>query len=177
LKRGSVILFGSQKQKKFVLDTVFVVDRYYDPLLENRSDINNLKNQVSDTYIDVTLSRILENNCNKSCIKSSKTSCTSSSGYRLYFGATFANPVGGMFSFFPCLPYDKNRKEGFARPEIVIPGVVNPNSNMGAKFTPESKSKMQASIKENKKLWDEVKKQVEQQDLKLGIYTDLPPKK
>jgi hypothetical protein len=82
-----------------------------------------------------------------------------------------------MFSFFPCLPYDKDCQQGFARPEIAIPGVINPNSNRGAKFTPESKSKMQASIEENKRLWDKVKKQVEEQGLKFGIYTDLPPKK
>jgi hypothetical protein len=200
LKQGSVILFGSKKSNKpeesnkFVLDTVFVVDYYYNSLLNNRSDIDNLKNKfsntykVSDAYIDVTLSRILDNNCNndcsqssnncnKGCSPSSTTNYAQNSGYRLYFGATFKNQINGMFSFFPCLPYDENRQEGFARPEIIIPGVINPNLSQGVKFTPNSKSKTQASIVANKIHWDDVKSQVQQQGLKLGIHTALPPKK
>jgi hypothetical protein len=64
LESGSVIIFGSCLNQKFVLDTVFVVDRYYD--IES---LNQISQYVSDTYVDVTLNRILSctnqnpNNC------------------------------------------------------------------------------------------------------------------
>lgn len=175
LKRGSIILFGSQKSGKFILDTVFVVDKYYDLTLDSNSHTEKIKSQVSSVYADVSLSQIIDRN--SKCSNSSQNNCAKGSVFRLYFGATVENSVDGMFSFFPCLPYKENMIQGFERPVIDIPEVINHDNGQGVKFTPNSRSRIEGSIKANQQYWNQVKQQVENQGLKLGIYTELPEKK
>ncbi|ELS01747.1 hypothetical protein Xen7305DRAFT_00014520 [Xenococcus sp. PCC 7305] len=175
LKRGSVILFGSQKSGKFILDTVFVVDKYYELILDNNLSIEKIKSQVSLVYADVTLSQII--NINNTCNTGSNNNCTKGSVFRLYFGATVENLVDEMFSFFPCLPYKDNMIKGFKRPVIYIPEVINHGKNQGVKFTPSSTSSAKATIQDNYRNWQKVKEQVEAQKLKIGVYTELPQKR
>jgi hypothetical protein len=122
------------------------------------------------TYQDVTLSRISNNNCDRQ----PKHSCIKDFSYRLYFGATYNKPVEGMFSFFPCLPYQQNMTSGFPRPVIQINDVIRDNLQQGFNYNHPNHPK---NIQINQKLWEEVKRQVENVNLKLGIHTDLPPRK
>ncbi len=168
LGRGSVILFGSCVNKKFVLDTVFVVDDLHD--IESSQSLAQAKKRVSSKYQDVTLDRIF----NSSCSQQSQNSCTQSMSNRLYFGATYNKPVEGMFSFFPCLLYQQNMTNGFPRPVIQIQGVIKNNLKQGFKYNHPNYPK---NIQTNQQLWKDVKRQVENANLKLGIYTDLPPRK
>jgi hypothetical protein len=157
LESGSVIVFGSCSNKQFVLDTVFVVDRYY-----NIESLKQISQHVPDTYTDVTLK------CIYSCIKKNKNNCTANPDFRLYIGATFDKPKNGMFSFFPCLPSQKNSNQGFIRPVIKIPNAISDGLTQGLKFNRDCNIP---------KLWQKVKSQVEQANLKLGIYTKLPSQK
>lgn len=93
---------------------------------------------------------------------------TKSLNFRLYVGATFKKPKNGMFSFFPCLPYQLNSNRGFARPVIQIPSVISDRKNQGYKLT------RNCDISE---LWKQVKNQVQQGDLQLGIHANLPTQK
>jgi hypothetical protein len=86
--------------------------------------------------------------------------------YRLYAGATFANRFEGMFSFFPCLPAEEGN--GFARPRIRLPKVINGRKNQGTKITP------QASVNCIREVWRAVTNQVLLQGLHLGVYADMP---
>lgn len=165
LNRGSVILFGSCLYNRFVLDTVFVVDSYHDI-----KSFTQAKKLVSATYQNVTLSRIFNNSCNQK----TQNNCTKAISNRLYFGATYNKPVEGMFSFFPCKPYQQSIKNGFPRPIIQIRDVITDNHRQGIKYNHPNHPK---NIQTNQMLWQEVKKQVENANLKLGIYTDLPPQK
>ena len=171
LNRGSVILFGSCLERQFVLDTVFVVDSYHD--IKSFAEAKKL---VSTTYQDVTLSRIFNTSCNTSCNQKSENNCNQAISNRLYFGATYNKPVDGMFSFFPCKPYkqDKDITNGFARPIVKIEDVITDNHTQGIKYEHPNYPK---NIQTNQKLWQEVRKQVEDANLNLGIYTDLPPRK
>jgi hypothetical protein len=45
----------------------------------------------------------------------------------LFEGATPQSPVRNMFSFTPCLPAEGNAPR-FARPNIELPGLINPSS-------------------------------------------------
>ena len=159
LGEGSVILFGSCLNQKFVLDTVFVVDKYYDI-----KSLKQISQDVPDTYVDVTLKHIL------SCGNINQNKCSSNQNFRLYVGAKFDNPKNGMFSFFPCLPYKKNISKGFYRPVIQIPNIISDNQAQGYKY----KHNCDYDIKQ---LWSEVKSQVEKANLNLGIYTELPLRK
>lgn len=162
LERGSVILFGSCLNKQFVLDTVFVVDRYFDV-----ESLEQISQYVPETYVDVTLKHILVQE-SSNCTNKNPNSCTDNQNFRLYLGATFNNPVNGTFSFFPCLPYLPNINRGFTRPAIQVSNI---NHNLSQNF------KILNSDRGHQQLWQQVREQVEQANLKLGIYTELPPHK
>jgi hypothetical protein len=101
LARGSVILFGSCRRDRFMLDTVFVVDRYVDHRRKDRATA--LAGKISATYEAVTIDPWYRGNDPDDV------------SYRLYFGATVDAPIEGMFSYVPCLPR-ADAPSGFARP-------------------------------------------------------------
>lgn len=158
LDKGSVILFGSFKKKSFLLDTVFVVDKWIDYDLKNYTKV--LDGKVSETYAAVTLQTLKEEfEVEKSC---------GSNTLRLYLGVSYDKPVGGMFSFFPSTVFQEDTK-GFVKPSINIPDVIN--NNLKQKF---KSNKEYNSISQMKVLWDKVVRQVMAQRLNLGIFSELP---
>ncbi len=155
LDRGSIILFGSCREKRhFVIDTVFVVERWID---HNRANQRTpeVRGAVSSTYGDVTLDPWYGGDF------------PAERSHRLYFGATPETPVDGMFSFFPCL-LAHTAERGFPRPGISIDGRITPHLLQGKKMTtlPDAEGARQ--------LWAEVVRQVEQRGLKLGVRAELP---
>jgi hypothetical protein len=169
LARGSVILFGSKRsgRPEFTIDTVFVVAGFID---HSRRDYRcKLAGEVSETYGAVTLSPWYGDTggCR---VPESDDSCNApvpERSYRLYFGATFENPVDGMFSFVPCVTGD-DIDRGFARPSICIPDAITPTMTQNKRLNPRQ------SIEEITPLWDEVVRQVTEQGLALGIQAELP---
>ena len=150
LEPGSVILFGS-KRKGFVLDTVFVVARRvpYD-------SSNWRKLGVEEQYRDASLAPLFDDS---GCADDDRS-------LQLYEGATFQNRVGEMFSFFPCKPVAES--EGFARPRIKLPGIVNPKLGMGLKIGKP------VSLETAKGKWQAVAEQVLKAGLRLGVRVDMP---
>jgi len=120
LNRGSLVLFGSSVRSHFVLDTVFVVADYIDHAKSNWKSV--LDGRISTTYRSVTIEPWYNEDRPESQI------------HRLYIGATVHNPLNGMFSFFPCQQFNKIGN-GFARPEIVLPGKIKPKLCMNTKNT------------------------------------------
>lgn len=106
LQRGDVVIFGSHLNGHFVLDTVFVVSE--------RVPLNDLK--VCSKFLWV----------NKPFFNQFPD--------QVYLGATFANPVNGMFSFFPALPVKNNTPQPFSRPVINLPNYINHNLMMHHKI-------------------------------------------
>jgi hypothetical protein len=164
LDRGSVILFGSQVERRhFCLDTVFVVDHWLE--YSNRTYAQDLKNAATEEYLSITMRAAWE-----------KDKDLEGESLRLYFGASYETPVAGMFSFFPCLPFDQSTK-GFRRPIIKIPDTVNGKAvidgaqNTGKRYTQFSE------LDTIKLLWDRVVQQVTEQSLYLGIATELPERR
>lgn len=152
LERGSVILFGSCLNRgKFVIDTVFVVDRW---LHHAQADYRDGLDGISDVYRAVTIEPWYSG------------SGSDSNSYRLYFGATPDSPVDGMFSFFPASTLQRH-PHGFARPEIGL-DVITPNLTQGKRMNPQS------SIADVKALWTDVVEQVEGAGLLLGVLAELP---
>ena len=124
LERGSIILFGSTKNANtkdafFQLDTVFVVSDYieYDP-----SDENALSNYNIDGYRDFVFKMAFPEPF-KHSLK-----------LRLYIGATYDNPVSGMYSFAPARLYENN-KHGFPRVKLKDLKYLTNNLNAGPKIT------------------------------------------
>jgi len=168
LARGSVILFGSYVEDDFALDTVFVIRGWREHNSHNyKSELNGCS--LPPGYEEVALNPLYQSSCGN------KPDCMPEEGksYRLYFGATYdeREEFEGMFSFFPCLPYEKGGA-GFPRPKIRIPGVITGTQRQGKKLNPQT---TQSAVCE---LWQSVKNQVLEYDgLHLGTYAQMPPKR
>lgn len=155
LAPGSLILFGSCREKsRFAVDTVLVVSNYVDHSARDWEEA--LDGKVSGVYRKVTLEPWYSG------------SVPEGQSHRLYLGATPEEPVAGMFSFFPCRPYEASDL-GFARPEIHIPGFITRHLTQGKKIARD------LSLAEMGELWEQVVGQVEAQGLALGTYAELPP--
>ena len=150
LEPGSLILFGSRVQKKFVLDTVFVVDDNIIP--HNRLTWNEqLSAEVSKTFRSVTLDPMYWDKN----VSDEATHC-------LYSGARRDSPFHSMFSFFPCLPHTDGEYARFARPVIDIESVINHKLQQGQKGT-------ELLPEQTKEVWLQVVEQVRNQGLHLGV--------
>lgn len=154
LTEGSVIFFGSgkPKERRFVLDTVFVVGR----ILGTFSPREPEAAQVDERFRIGTIESLAT--CPPGVANASFT---------LYEGATRRHSVSGMYSFAPCLPADQNVQR-FARPDVELPGIINPASTQ----TP-SGAKDPRSIEEVTQAWSSVVDQVLNQDLLLATRMDL----
>lgn len=154
LSRGSVLLFGSSiNRTKFVLDTVFVVDRHIDHTELDHGE--TLDQQISDVYRAATIDPWYSG------------SGVDRNSYRLYYGGTPETAVEDMFSFFPASTPERH-PHGFARPEINL-DVITPNLTQGKRLNP------QRSMADVSALWELVVEQVEGAGLLLGVRAELPP--
>jgi hypothetical protein len=171
LERGDVILFGSKLGKKFVLDTVFVVAsfiEYKDPtdLASYQKDMQRINFPLE--FVEASIRPIAVN------------SAPDEKVYRLYRGATFSNPVNGMFSYAPALP-STLAPLGFARPSLLNPPlnfISDSKQTQGIKITDEDN---EYEIYENDAVrnsvpdsWRQVTSGVLSQGLRLGVHFQLP---
>lgn len=153
LSFGSVILFGSCRHDRFVLDTVFVVREHVDHGLTNR---DSALAAVSDTYRSVVIGPWYH------------SPPFPYQSFRLYSGATPVDPVHGMFSFAPCA-LRAERPHGFARPVIELPEAITNAHKQSFRLNP------QASIAAAATLWRSVVEQVLRAGLVLGTHFEMPP--
>lgn len=147
LTEGSVILFGSCQHEQFLLDTVFVVASYEDFTPEKGTALNT---PLPLGYGAITLDRVRQH-----------------LSYRLYRGATFAQPLHGMYSFFPCRPA-ACCPDGFPRPTIQTPQFITDTLAQGRRLNPQN------SIDDVSRQWQDVRDQVMRQQLDIGVYARMP---
>jgi len=155
LSHGSVILFGSCRRDRFVLDTCFVVADHVDHGLANRDQA--LDGVISETYRNVVIDPWYF-----------KPPLPYQS-FRLYSGATPEAPIHGMFSFAPCA-LRSEAPAGFARPVIELPEAITDNHKQSFRLNP------QRSVDDAARLWRSVTEQVLRTGLVLGTRFALPPR-
>lgn len=124
LERGSIILFGSTGNQNtedafFQLDTVFVVSNYIE---YDISDPNSLSDAGLGIYRDYAFKMAFPNPSDFSL------------KLRLYKGATFQNPVDGMYSFSPAKVW-ANQDIGFPRISLSNMDYITNNLNAAPKVT------------------------------------------
>jgi hypothetical protein len=164
LPKGSVILFGSKLNNKFVLDTVFVVEdsiRYslneYQQILDDP--------RIPEMYEDVFFKRLRGDSLNTSNCPPEDSTNWLKETFTLYFGANPDRRVNGMFSFFPCQTYKGTSKCGFPRPPLNLKG-VSQKMPRGYKHKFEGIN----DSGDIKAFWKRIiDKLINQYDLKLGI--------
>ena len=154
LGHGSVIAFGSGKkingEQRWMLDTVLVVKDSVD--YQSPEMLTGLSGILPEAFL-VATGRLLHD-----------------SG-RLYKGATFDDPVDGMFSFFPAIPADGD--SGFPRPLIDLPCEYFNRRNSRA---PKGVRQDRAS-EEIRGIWDSLVSQVRANGLVLGTFASLPERR
>lgn len=160
LPRGSVVLFGSRVDTtRFALDTVLVVASSME---HSYATLDQVRDRVSRTYDEVTL-RPWYAYLEQGLGGDPRLAC------RLYWGATPADPVGGMFSFFPALP-EADAEDGFPRPTISLNGLITDHLSQGFKGNALGADLMAAA-------WRATRDQVLAQGLLLGVHAELPPRR
>lgn len=141
LNIGDIIVFGSSKNKQFICDTVFVIGQ------KIQFDRNNMNFQIGTMvpkwYYNITLNSLNRNQ-----------------RFTLYIGATYDNPVNGMFSFVPCVS-DLSIYRGFIRPNVLTQ--LNNGKTQGTS---------RITSPDPKKLWHQIANEVINNGLYLGISSE-----
>ena len=152
LSPGSVICFGSTVQGEFRLDTMFVV----------ASSELWIPSQSGDLDVDEAF---------KICTGQSLAAADEHADqqFTLYRGATVDDPVDGMYGFVPARRAD-DADPRFPRPLIRLPDLINPKSTQAARGVQEPHT-----AAELQEAWNEVRDQVLEADLLLGISLETPP--
>lgn len=145
---GSIIAFGSGGFHDFVLDTLFVVARARPITWESIDEL-----EVDPVFRALTLELLGPG--------------PEGPSFTLYEGATPNEPVGGMFSFFPCSQSDGGRSR-FARPAVELSEKINPTNWRAAKLTPIE------DLEAAHDIWADLAKQVLASDLSLGTHAEMP---
>lgn len=152
LPRGSVICFGSAVRGAFCLDTVFVVDsaQPWTPVTADRVG-------VDDAYVVCTADSIVT------------VADHANVDLMLYRGATYDNPVLGMYSLAPALPATEDGPR-FARPPAQLESLINPANTQSTLGT-----KRPLPIPVVHDAWRSLRAQVLAAGLVLAVRIDTPP--
>ena len=149
LTRGSVLFFGSMVAGAFVLDTVFVVD-------SATQFVPGLHKDADEAFQICTVESLI-------------TDGLSGNSLTLYTGATFENPVNGMFSFAPCRPFSPDPR--FERPALILPGHINPANGQAPAGVSQARATEPATAHA---AWQETCQQVLAAGLMLGVSFHTP---
>jgi len=158
---GSLILFGSSIDSRFVIDTVFVVG---ERKIYNTSNIENIDDD--SIYTDIVL---------KMACKEDKSD---GEQYTLYYGATYKdrNKYNGMFSFVPAKAYN-GREQCFPRFYFHDDFYKSENDKLNKYITQRQtegiNSTRDININEVKVFWEYIKNEVSKK-YKLGLNFEIP---
>ena len=154
LDSGSVIAFGSKKNHRWILDTVFVVAGSVDYTAPEARIA--LADHASDAFLAVTAGPLADNE--------------ETGSFRFYWGATPEDPVNGMYSFFPATI--AGGSVGFERPDIELPKFCFTETlRRGIKTTCGLAPTALTG------LWQSLVEQVRNADLVLGTHATLPERR
>jgi hypothetical protein len=145
---GSVVLFGSTLDQRFVLDTVLVVACAMPYVIGEPGVFGD---EVPELFIAAVLEPL------------AASRKLSGAQARLYRGAMCGESSDAMYSFVPARPDGAP----FPRPVIELPGYVNPLSTQSARSTP-------VTSRQARQVWDQVTDQVRDQGLHLAFRLTEP---
>ena len=162
LRPGSIVLFGSRVNKRFAIDTVFVVGDfrdYYDQKGGIRFDPN------LQAYAEIVGVGLHNSRCRNGSGCGNNSGCGKHSGCGikpskmcLYYGASPESPYEGMYSFVPCKRLSDNA-QGWARPTLtrddmrnIYAGCITDNLSQGVKYCRE------ATLEGNAAAWNRIRK-------------------
>jgi hypothetical protein len=150
LAPGSIVVFGSKLSNEFVIDTVFVVDDYFEDYMPMSIPVERFDSWLRAVVFD-PLARSAHRNVS----------------FRLYRGRKYAGSGDIPFSFVPCLPYEGPAR-GFPRPGIRLASRwLAPKLAMGAKATRATHTELEG-------LWEQIVRDIAVAGLSLGVELQAP---
>jgi hypothetical protein len=171
LTPGSLILFGSKINKNFVLDTVFVVsEKMVDYSLANIQQVRKDYNLSAHFYyasIEPMLANQKDGDDENNCRLTDQM-------LKLYYGAGFNDKenFNGMYSFSPCRIFSNNTASTiFKRPTLTPSPFIVPDLTDGF----NSQGQKEFTIEEVAAFWNEIKDQLNGQQLYEGVFFKNPP--
>lgn len=151
LTRGSVICFGSTIDGEFCVDTVFVVASRQPWVPRETTNLD-----VDKAFKTCTADSLVTDEENR------RVHLT------LYRGATFDDPVEGMFSFVPARRADADDPR-FPRPSIFLPDLIDPSIWRGPWGSNRS-----LAMDRVRQAWENVRRQILDADLLLAVWLQTP---
>lgn len=140
LDPGDVVIFGSQLDGAFVVDTLFVVaDRISYTRQTARASIGT---RVADWVYPLVLELVADG------------------PHVLYIGATYQNPINGLFSYVPCVDM-QDCPQGFARPRA--PAAYQSAQSQSVKY-----------MADPVRVWHDITRCVLDAELFLGVSIGVP---
>lgn len=159
---GSIVLFGSHVNGRFVLDTVFVVDdsREYPDVMDSK-ELNGFVPSLYSEIVGIGLGN--EVGDNNGCGRCNANTTNHPVHFRCYRGATFENLVNGMYSFVPCRLSDDT--QWFERPVLTPKDVdfISEIQSQGFKL------KRGVSLEESRAIWESVREACHKQGFIDGV--------
>lgn len=165
LQVGSIIVFGSVKNYKtpneyFAVDTVFVV-------ADGRDYTPNTASTALKGYVTADYQQIMGPNMGAG---------SGTHQLRCYKGATFHQPVDGMYSFVPCRVSDDS-DVGFLRPHLTVKDMtlllsvgqkqlISKHQNQGTRIERD------LPIADIVRIWNTLRSIFREQGFKEGVYFD-----
>jgi hypothetical protein len=179
LEKGDMILFGSNLNKQFVLDTVFVIKDWCDYEI---TDLPKLKKKFNNAFFHTSLEPIINStlvDAKSISVDNSEELCLPCIGdnkddykpaklkdkYRIYKAVMYDDKdvFNGIFSYTPCLP-DTLEHKGFTRPFINHP-ILSQELNQGIKIIKNQ---------DVGQVWNEITTSILNDKLDLMINNVLP---
>jgi hypothetical protein len=165
---GSVICFGSTLHGEFVFDTMFVVAsaQPWTPANTDQLDVDYAFTVCTAESITA------DGSARGGCGGPEPTGCEKSDhSLTLYRGATFQEPVHGMYSFVPALPITGDDPPRFPRPVIHLPGLINPEAWQTVRGPTNPRA-----ISEVRDAWHRVRQQILDAGQVLAVQLHTPPR-
>lgn len=152
LTRGSVVCFGSTSGDDFCVDTVLIIAS------AEPWDAADCEGIDAERAFQVCTAASL----------AAGGACSAEAGFTLYRGATFEDPVNGMYSFVPAMPV-ANPYPRFARPPVRLPGLINTASTRGPRGS--ARPLAASAVRE---AWESTRRQVLDAGLVLAVHLETP---
>lgn len=171
LSPGSIILFGSNINRHFCLDTLFVVSEI--KMHYTLYDIKLFASQLNkDAFYYAGIEPVM---FNAKCVeeKNEEGGCLKFPDLKLtcYQAVSYdeKESYNGIFSFAPCKYYEEENpiKSVFVQPEINLE-FISPTMTRGIKAIEVSYDKVQA-------YWSNIVEQIRNSNLGLGVRFKMPP--
>lgn len=160
LARGSVILFGSRNNGIYFVDTIFVVGASAQPY--TLATTNTIA--ASQAYHRASLGPLI--------------GIRSTTAYSFYRGATFAEPVNGMFSFTPARIHGRGNYHERCKVDLGALNRICPiRTCSNGLFNIDSCQRATVRVFDDsiaRAVWTEIRRQVENNGFLLGTHFDWP---